>query len=113
MEWHKSFPDGQLETHRKLALEDRLPIQQAQALIALSNEPLLEMRFNFYWTAYEELATDRPVTMNGAGLIPLTAIRAYSDDFQMSRIERDMFKAIMMSVDRHMHNFEAAKQKKK
>lgn len=65
----------------------------------LEKAPQISRDYLFFWTAYIELATERPASMGGQMPIPLSAIRAYADDLGMDEREYDELKTVIRAVD--------------
>ena len=72
---------------------------QERAQAFLDEQPQLYSGSIFYWRAFQELNTERPIGLGGKGLIPLSAIRAYAADMGMDDDEYTSFKRIIMDVD--------------
>ncbi|WP_459208452.1 phage tail assembly chaperone [Aurantiacibacter arachoides] len=92
---------------------------QERAAAVLATQPPLHEISVFYWNAFIELNSERPIGMSGSGLIPLTAIRAYAQDYDLDRQEYETFKRIIGAVDNRRQRLiddkrekEAAKNKK-
>lgn len=59
----------------------------------------MDEHLQFYWTAFNDLSTDRQIGM-GVGPIPYSAIRSYATDYNIrSRDEFDYFLRLMMAMD--------------
>lgn len=69
MEWGASA-----EWLREMHAEEGGPLPPALAREPRIPEPLL-----FYWNAFWDLSTDRPMTFGGAGAIPWSAIDRWAD----------------------------------
>jgi len=86
------------------------PQQRALEILA-TQPPMLELS-RFYWNAFTELGRDRPVGMNGTGLIPLRSIREYADDFYLDDDEYHRFRKVIMAVDNRRQVLIDGKQSK-
>jgi hypothetical protein len=72
---------------------------QERAQAFLDEQPAMLPFSLFYWRAFQELGTERPMGFEGKGPIPLSAIRNYAVDLSMDDDEYEMLKRIIMSVD--------------
>lgn len=90
-----SFEDGELAQ----IIRDAEDGDSHGAKRILSEQPVLEIENAFYWTAFEELSTERAQGMSGAGQIPLSAMWRYCRYLDMTRDETDAFTRVMMTVD--------------
>lgn len=83
-----------------------------RAIQILAEAPQLTSQSIFYWRALIELGSDRPMSMAGPGQIPLSSIRAYLDELEITdTLERDVFKRIIVNVDTHRANLIARKNR--
>lgn len=85
---------------------------QERAAEYLAGQPPLGDASLFYWNAFNELGRDRPLSVNGQGLIPLTAIRAYARDLGMTADEYRSLKQVVCAVDNRRQALIDEKQRK-
>jgi hypothetical protein len=63
-------------------------------------QPSIPPHLEFYWQAFADLSSERPVGFSGAGAIPLSSLWAYAERFGIvERDEFDRFKTIIWAMD--------------
>lgn len=70
------------------------------ALKVLADQPTIE--WPWHWWAFHELSTDRPATQGALLPIPLTAIRAMADEWNLCGKARSDFHYIIRQMDNHV-----------
>lgn len=68
---------------------------------AIAKAPKMEPRWRYYWTAFQELGTERQQGMS-AGPIPNSAIKAWCDSEELDPLEAEAFHYVIRTVDNHM-----------
>ena len=76
----------------------------------IANAPTLELGLDFYFTAFTELTTCRPVGM-GEGMIPWTAIKEWGVFNKLDEEEFYDFKYLISAMDSAYIDFKVKKMK--
>lgn len=78
---------------------------------AVARAPEIEPRFGYYWSAYQELGTERQQGMS-LGPIPNSAIQEWCVDEELDPLEADAFHYIIRTIDNHQRARAAEKMEK-
>lgn len=84
--------------------------ERAQGI--LDQGPAIKGSYALWWTAFNELSTDRPASMGGLCSIPRTAIRNYALELGLTRSEYHELRTIVRIVDAHVISVAADKARK-
>lgn len=76
-----------------MCIERRQPLPES-----IKNAPRLLEGLGFYYTAFQELSTDRPVGM-GVGQIPWTSIDRFAERHGLEEEEYDSFLYLIRRMD--------------
>ena len=103
-----SFGDGELS---QLIKDAKAGVELAIGY--LSEMPPLDRDEQFYWNAWDALATERPQAMAGVAPIPLTSILAFADYADLTRRETDHLVQIIRAMDARLIMTASEKRKDK
>lgn len=84
---------------------------QRIAIVKLKECPNVSREALFFWRAFQELESERPIGMD-EGRIPFSSIMRYADEYNLIGAEREALNRIIRRLDNRWHILRADKRKR-